>query len=32
MWDADKARFTDEEVNKKYLGKTYHNGFKLPSL
>lgn len=32
MWDADKSKFTDDEVNKKYLGKTYHNGFKLPTI
>jgi predicted dehydrogenase len=29
-WESDK--FTDEEINKKYLMKEYHNGYALPTL
>lgn len=32
VWDATKERFTDEAVNKKYLGKEYFNGYKLPKI
>ncbi|MBC7851211.1 MAG: Gfo/Idh/MocA family oxidoreductase [Chitinophagaceae bacterium] len=32
IWDKSKERFTDEAVNKKYFGKEYHNGYKLPKL
>lgn len=32
MWDHQKARFTNEAINRKYLGKTYHNGYKLPKV
>jgi len=32
IWDKDKAKFTDESVNKKYFGKAYHNGYKLPKM
>lgn len=28
-WDAAKESFTDEAVNKKYMMKEYHNGYKL---
>lgn len=31
-WDKDKQLFTDDKVNKKYLMKEYHNGFKLPRV
>jgi predicted dehydrogenase len=31
-WDNQKERFTDEEINKKYLMKEYHNGYKLPNV
>jgi predicted dehydrogenase len=31
-WDATKERFTDEEINKKYLLKEYHNGYELPKI
>jgi predicted dehydrogenase len=31
-WDKDKQQFTDDKVNKKYLMKEYHNGFKLPKV
>jgi predicted dehydrogenase len=31
-WDATKERFTDEEINKKYLLKEYHNGYALPKV
>jgi len=31
-WDAAKEHFTDEAINKKYLMKEYHNGYKLPSI
>lgn len=30
MWDKEKNQFTDKEVNKKYMMKEYHNGYKLP--
>jgi predicted dehydrogenase len=29
IWDKAKEQFTDEELNKKYLVKEYHNGYKL---
>ncbi len=29
-WDKANGRFTDEAVNKAYLMKEYHNGYKLP--
>jgi hypothetical protein len=31
-WDATKERFTDEEINNKYLLKEYHNGYELPKI
>ena len=31
-WDAAKQRFTDEAINKEYLMKEYHNGYKLPKV
>jgi predicted dehydrogenase len=31
-WDKDNGRFTDKAVNKKYLSKQYHNGYKLPRV
>jgi predicted dehydrogenase len=31
-WDAAKERFTDEAVNKEYLMKEYHNGYKLAKV
>jgi predicted dehydrogenase len=30
VWDGAKERFTDEDINKQYLLKEYHNGYKLP--
>jgi hypothetical protein len=30
VWDAASHRFTDNEINKQYLSKEYHNGYKLP--
>lgn len=30
VWDGAKERFTDEDINKEYLLKEYHNGYKLP--
>ncbi len=30
IWDKEKAQFTDDAINKKYFGKEYHNGYKLP--
>lgn len=32
QWDAEKKLFTDKEVNKRYLVKAYHNGYKLPKV
>jgi len=29
QWDAANHSFTDEEVNKQYMMKEYHNGYKL---
>ncbi|HUZ57530.1 MAG TPA: Gfo/Idh/MocA family oxidoreductase [Hanamia sp.] len=31
-WDAAKGRFTNEVVNKEYMMKEYHNGYKLPKI
>lgn len=31
-WDRDAAKFTDNAVNKAYLEKEYHNGYKLPKV
>ncbi|MEO8108601.1 MAG: Gfo/Idh/MocA family oxidoreductase [Ginsengibacter sp.] len=31
-WDATKERFTDDAINKKYMMKEYHNGYKLPKV
>ena len=31
-WDKSNNRFTDAEVNKKYLAAGYHNGYKIPKL
>ncbi|MEO7394636.1 MAG: Gfo/Idh/MocA family oxidoreductase [Chitinophagaceae bacterium] len=28
-WDAAKERFTDDAINKEYMMKDYHNGYKL---
>jgi predicted dehydrogenase len=30
FWDTSNNRFTDNEINKKYLAKEYHNGYKMP--
>jgi hypothetical protein len=31
-WNAAKESFTDETVNKKYMMKEYHNGYKLAKV
>ena len=31
-WDVTKGRYTDEAINKEYLSKEYHNGYKLPKV
>ena len=31
-WDKTKQEFTDNAVNRKYLMKEYHNGYKLPKV
>jgi hypothetical protein len=31
-WDAAKAQFTENDINKKYMMKEYHNGYKLPKI
>lgn len=31
-WNAATKRFTDEAINKKYLMKEYHNGYRLPKV
>lgn len=32
FWDKDAGKFTDDAINKQYLMKEYHNGYKLPTL
>ncbi|MEO6233238.1 MAG: Gfo/Idh/MocA family oxidoreductase [Ferruginibacter sp.] len=32
LWDKAKGAFTDEAINKEYLMKEYHNGYKLPKV
>ena len=32
VWDAAGHRFTDKEINKQYLSKEYHNGYKVPAV
>ncbi len=31
-WDKAKGVFTNDDLNKKYLAKEYHNGYKLPQV
>jgi hypothetical protein len=31
-WDKSKQAFTNAELNKKYMMKEYHNGYKLPQV
>lgn len=31
-WDKQAEKFTDDKLNKKFLVKEYHNGYKLPSV
>jgi predicted dehydrogenase len=31
-WDEAKQAFTDKAINKEYLMKEYHNGYKLPKV
>jgi predicted dehydrogenase len=31
-WDAAKKQFTNNDINKQYLMKEYHNGYKLPKV
>ena len=32
VWDKAAGQFTDEEINRQYLMKEYHNGYKLPMV
>jgi len=32
FWDATKNKFTDDAINKKYMMKEYHNGYKLQNV
>lgn len=32
FWNKERAAFTDKSINKKYLMKEYHNGYKLPKV
>lgn len=32
QWDNTRSEFTDHAVNKEYLMKEYHNGYKLPKV
>jgi hypothetical protein len=31
-WDAANKKFTDNDINKKYLMNEYHNGYKLQKV
>ncbi len=31
-WDEAKKKFADDDINKKYMMKEYHNGYKLPKV
>lgn len=31
-WDAGNQKFTDNNINKEYFSKKYHNGYKLPNV
>ena len=31
-WDFAKNQFSDNDINKKYLMKEYHNGYRLPKV
>jgi hypothetical protein len=31
VWDKVAEKFTDEKLNKQFMMKPYHNGYKLPS-
>lgn len=31
-WNKEKGEFTDKKINKEYLMKEYHNGYKLPKI
>ncbi len=31
-WDAANEKFTDEDINKQYMMKEYHNGYQLPKV
>lgn len=32
IWDANAGQFSDNKINKLYLGKEYHNGYQLPKV
>ncbi|HEX6432476.1 MAG TPA: Gfo/Idh/MocA family oxidoreductase [Niastella sp.] len=32
VWDKEKGKFTDENINSQYLMKEYNNGYKLPKV
>ena len=32
VWDASADQFTDDAINKQYLMKEYHNGYRLPDV
>lgn len=32
LWDKAKGAFTEQDINKEYLLKEYHNGYKLPKI
>ncbi len=31
-WDEAKKKFADDDINRKYMMKEYHNGYKLPKV
>lgn len=32
VWDKNAEKFTDEKLNRQYMMKEYHNGYKLPLI
>jgi len=32
VWDKGTGQFTDDAINREYLMKEYHNGYKLPTV
>jgi len=32
IWNKTTEKFTDEKLNRQYLMKEYHNGYRLPAV